>query len=67
MSMLETVVASQVNPHLSKDDRMKPRQPQEFLPSGFVNKPKQKRKTLRQQLALVAKVFGGRDIGDDDK
>ena len=61
MAMLETVYAATINPHLEQSDRIKPRPPQEFLPSGFTGeKPKRRRATLREQLALVAKVFGGR-------
>lgn len=61
LAMLEAVYAATINPHLEKNDRVKPRASQEFLPVGFRQAPKKPRKlTLAQQLAIVAKAYGGK-------
>jgi len=58
--MLEAIQASVLNPHLEAKDRIKPRNPNEFLPDGFLEKKRKSKPSLRQQLALAAKVFGGK-------
>lgn len=61
MAMMEVTYAAIINPNLEKTDRIKPRKPEEFLPSGFRQAPKRPRKlTLAQQLAIVAKAYGGK-------
>ena len=59
MAMLETLQAATLNPHLGKEDRMKPRGAEEFLPPGFVGKSKPKKVGLKKQLSIIAKAFGG--------
>ena len=61
MAMLEGIQAAVINPHLEKQDRIKPRKAEEFLPAGFVEQQQKRRRvTLAQQLAMVAKAFGGK-------
>lgn len=61
MTMLEAIYAATINPHLEKNDRVKPRKFEDFLPAGFQRAPKRPRKlTLAQQLAIVAKAYGGK-------
>jgi hypothetical protein len=61
MAMLDAIQACLINPNVDKQHRVKPRSMQEFLPPKFYEKakPVAKKKTLRQQLAVLAKAFGG--------
>lgn len=60
MAMLDAIIAAIVNPNLEKKDRLQPRLPSEFMPREMTNEPKKSKPKLKHQLALVARVFGGK-------
>lgn len=61
MAMLEAIQAATINPHLDVKDRIRSRSAEEFLPVGFRQAPKRAKKlTLAQQLAIMAKAYGGK-------
>lgn len=66
MSMLEAILAAQINlsPHVDEKHRYEVRGMESFLPSGLREKKKTKG-SLRKQLQLLARVYGG-SYGDDD-
>ena len=68
MAMLDAIQACLINPHVEKQNRVKARKMKEFLPIGFFDKASKpvSKKSLRQQLAALAKAFGG-NYGNNNK
>lgn len=64
MGMLEVLQAAMLNPHLDKNDRMKPRGPDAFLPAGFLEQRPKASANLAKQLEVFSAAYRGKVYGD---